>query len=63
MFAQEEQTGVKLQDIVASGDIHAALRPLFVLAAFVLAVALAAFQQMPEKALRTTVRVSEVVGE
>ena len=63
LAALEEQTGVKLQDIVASGDIHTAFRPLFALAALVLAVALAAFHQMPEKALRTTVRVSEVVGE
>ncbi len=63
LAALEEQTGVKLQDIVASGDIHSAFRPLFALAAFVLAVALAAFHQMPEKALRTTVRGSEVMGE
>ena len=61
LAALEEQTGFKLQDIVASGDIHTAFRPLFALAAFVLALALAAFYQMPEKALRTTVRVSEVM--
>ena len=61
LAALEEQTGFKLQDIVASGDIHTAFRPLFALAAFVLALALAAFHQMPEKALRTTVRVSEVM--
>ena len=61
LAALEEQTGVKLQDIVASGDIHTAFRPLFALAAFVLALALAVFHQMPEKALRTTVRVSEAM--
>jgi EmrB/QacA subfamily drug resistance transporter len=63
LAALEEQTGFKLADIVASGDIHTAFRPLFALAAFVLALALTAFHQMPEKALRTTVRVSEVMGE
>ncbi len=63
LAALEEQTGFKLQDIVVSGDIHTAFRPLFGLAAFVLAVALAAFHKMPERALRSTVRVSEVVGE
>ena len=62
LAALEQQTGVKLQDIMVSGDIHTAFRPLFALAAFVLAVALGAFHQMPEKALRTTVRVSEMVS-
>jgi EmrB/QacA subfamily drug resistance transporter len=61
LAALEQQTGVKLQDIMVSGDIHTAFRPLFALAAFVLAAALGAFHQMPEKALRTTVRVSEVM--
>ncbi len=61
LAALEEQTGFKLADIVASGDIHTAFRPLFGLAAMVLALALAAFHQMPEKALRTTVRVSEAM--
>ena len=59
----EESSGAKLAAIVASGEIHTAFRPLFAVAALVLAAALAAFHQMPEKALRTTVRVSEVMGE
>ncbi|MDE2384311.1 MAG: MFS transporter [Alphaproteobacteria bacterium] len=63
LAALEEQTGFKLQDIVASGDIHTAFRPLYGLAAIVLAVALAAFHQMPEKKLRGSVKVVEVVGE
>jgi EmrB/QacA subfamily drug resistance transporter len=62
LAALEEQTGFKLADIVASGDIHTAFRPLFGLAAIVLALALAAFHQMPEKALRSSVRVSDAVG-
>ncbi len=61
--ALEGLSGATLKDIVASGVIHNAFRPLFALAAFVLALALAAFYQMPQKALRSTVRVSEVMGE
>ena len=36
---------------------------MFALAAGVLALALAAFSQMPEKALRGKVSVAEMVGE
>ncbi len=61
--ALEGLSGPVLKDIVASGVIHNAFRPLFALAAFVLALALAAFHQMPQKALRSTVRVSEVLVE
>ena len=62
LAALENLSGEKLAAIVASGEIHTVFRPLFALAVFVMAVALAAFHQMPEKALRTTVRVSEVIA-
>ena len=61
LAALEESSGAKLANLAASGEIHTAFRPLFALAAFVLAVALAAFHHMPEKALRTTVRGSEIM--
>jgi len=64
LAALEEQTGFKLADIVASGDIHTAFRPLFALAAVVLAIALAAFHQMPEKVLRGSTKISDsLIGE
>ena len=63
LSALQESSGEKLAQIVASGEIHNAFRPMFALAAGVLALALAAFSQMPEKALRGKVSVAEVVGE
>ncbi len=48
----QESSGEKLLQIVASGEMHNAFRPMFGLAAAVLALALAAFSQMPEKPLR-----------
>jgi EmrB/QacA subfamily drug resistance transporter len=63
LSALQESSGEKLAQIVASGEIHSAFRALFGLAAGVLALALAAFSQMPEKALRGKVSVAEVVGE
>ena len=47
---------------VVMGEIHSAFRPLFGLAAFVLALALAAFHQMPEKALRGKVHVADAIA-
>jgi len=46
---------------VSPAEIHMAFRPLFALAALVLAIALAAFHQMPQKALRTSVKVSDAM--
>lgn len=63
LSALQESSGEKLAEIVASGEIHNAFRLMFALAAGVLALALAAFSQMPEKALRGKVSVAEVVGE
>jgi EmrB/QacA subfamily drug resistance transporter len=63
LSALQESSGEKLAQIVASGEIHNAFRLMFALAAGVLALALAAFSQMPEKALRGKVSVAEVVGE
>ena len=63
LSALQESSGEKLAQIVASGEIHNAFRPMFALAAGVLALALAAFSQMPEKALRGKVSVAEVVSE
>jgi EmrB/QacA subfamily drug resistance transporter len=63
LSALQESSGAKLAQIVASGEIHNAFRPMFALAAGVLALALAAFSQMPEKALRGKVSVAEAVGE
>ena len=64
MAALETSSAESLKGLMASGEIHTAFRPVFGAAAFVLAIALAAFHQMPEKALRTTVRPSEaIVGE
>ena len=56
--ALEEHAGGKLADMIANGEIHTAFRPLFALAALILALALAAFHQMPEKTLRGSVRAS-----
>ena len=47
-------TGSKL-DLELALKNHQAFRPLFGFAALILAVALAAFSQMPEKALRAKV--------
>ena len=58
----EESSGAKLAQIVASGDIHTAFRPLFGFAALVLALALASFSQMPEKPLRTKIHVADSAG-
>jgi len=55
----EESSGAKLASIASSGDIHMAFRPLFGLAAMVLALALLAFHKMPERALRDTVKLAE----
>ncbi|MEP6827290.1 MAG: MFS transporter, partial [Aestuariivirga sp.] len=63
LAALETLSGEKLANLVASGEMHTAFRPMFALAAAVMAVALAAFHRMPEKALRSTVRVSEVMTE
>ncbi|MBG1231157.1 MDR family MFS transporter [Aestuariivirga litoralis] len=60
-IASLETGGTKLAAMGAD-EIHMAFRPLFALAAFVLAIALIAFQQMPQKALRTSVRVSDAVS-
>ena len=59
LAALEESSGAKLAAIVGSGEIHAAFRPLFALAALVLAAALVAFHQMPERPLRSTVRAAD----
>ena len=64
MAALETSSAETLKSVLASGEIHTAFRPVFGAAAFVLAIALATFHQMPEKALRTTVRPAEaIVGE
>jgi len=47
---------------VASGEIHQAFRPLFGLAAVVLALALLAFHKMPERALRTSVKTADAIA-
>ncbi|MEO9167264.1 MAG: hypothetical protein ABI230_02570, partial [Aestuariivirga sp.] len=47
---------------VVMGEVHTAFRPLFGLAAFVLAMALVAFHQMPEKALRGKVNLAEAMS-
>jgi EmrB/QacA subfamily drug resistance transporter len=52
LSALQESSGAKLEEIVASGEMHNAFRPMFGLAAAVLVLALAAFSLMPEKALR-----------
>jgi EmrB/QacA subfamily drug resistance transporter len=52
LSALQESSGAKLAEIVASGEMHNAFRPMFGLAAAVLVLALAAFSLMPEKALR-----------
>ena len=61
MAALETSSATTLKDVLASEEIHAAFRPVFAAAAFVLALALVAFYQMPEKALRTTVRPTEAL--
>ncbi|MEO6608109.1 MAG: MDR family MFS transporter [Aestuariivirga sp.] len=64
MGALESSSAATLKDVLATGEIHTAFRPVFAAAAFVLALALMAFHQMPEKTLRTTVRPAEaLVGE
>jgi EmrB/QacA subfamily drug resistance transporter len=56
LAALEQSSAAKLATTVASGEIHAAFRPLFALAALLLALALVAFHQMPERVLRSSVR-------
>ncbi len=58
LAALEQSSAAKLATTVASGEIHTAFRPLFALAALLLALALAAFHQMPERVLRSSVRTS-----
>jgi EmrB/QacA subfamily drug resistance transporter len=60
--ALENLSGEKLAAIVASGEIHTSFRPVFALAVFVMAVALAAFHQMPEKALRSKLHVADAIS-
>jgi MFS family permease len=62
LAALEESSAAKLATTVASGEIHAAFRPLFALAALVLALALVAFHQMPERPLRSTVRAPDALS-
>ena len=62
LAALENLSGEKLANLVASGQMHIAFRPLFGLAALVMTVALAAFHQMPEKALRSTVKVADAIA-
>jgi EmrB/QacA subfamily drug resistance transporter len=62
LAALENLSGEKLANLVASGQMHIAFRPLFGLAALVMTVALAAFHQMPEKALRSTVKVADAMS-
>jgi len=61
LAALEGSSAASSASMIATGEIHAAFRPLFATAAFMLALALAAFHQMPEKALRTSVRVADAV--
>jgi EmrB/QacA subfamily drug resistance transporter len=63
LSALQESSGAKLAEIVVSGEMHNAFRPMFALAAGVLALALAAFSRMPEKALRGKVSAAEAAVE
>ena len=59
----QESSGEKLAQIVASGEIHTAFRPVFGVAALVLAAAFGTFSRMPERALRAKVQIAEPIGE
>jgi EmrB/QacA subfamily drug resistance transporter len=61
LAALETSSAETLKGLLATGEIHTAFRPVFGAAAFVLAIALAAFHQMPEKALRTSVSTAETL--
>ena len=62
LAALESSSTASVLSPVVMGEINSAFRPLFGLAALVLGLALAAFHQMPEKALRGKVRVADAVS-
>ena len=60
-LAALEEAGGKVASFASNSEIHLAFRPLFALAAIILAGALVAFHQMPQKALRSSVRVADAI--
>ncbi|MDE2445843.1 MAG: MFS transporter, partial [Alphaproteobacteria bacterium] len=61
--SMEGSGGVRLADIMARSTIHTAFRPVFALTAGLLGLAFLLFSRMPQKPLRSSVKVADTIGE